>query len=87
MDYCEEDYSSESDDEYSSDTDDFLIHRDSDELHLFINEYEKTLKLNLYDLIEVKVNPINQEELEELLLFLISKGIGFNKNISFITDE
>ena len=38
-------------DEYSSESDDFLIHRDSDELQVFMNEYEKTLKLNLYFLL------------------------------------
>jgi hypothetical protein len=73
-------------DEYSSESDDFLIHRDSDELQVFMNEYEKTLKLNLYNSIEVKVNPSNQEQLESLLLFLISNGIEFNKSISFITE-
>ena len=73
-------------DEYSSESDDFLIHRDSDELQVFMNEYEKTLKLNLYNSIEVKVNPSNQEQLENLLLFLISNGIEFNKSISFITE-
>ena len=55
-------------------------------MEVFMNEYEKTLKLNLYNSIEVKVNPSNQEQLESLLLFLISNGIEFNKSISFITE-
>jgi len=74
-----------SDDEYNTDDDDFLLHRDSDELQLVMKEYEQPLKTNLYKQIEIKVNPNNNEELEELIYFLITKGIEFDKDITFIT--
>jgi len=73
------------DDEYNTDDDDFLTHRDSDELDTIMKEYNHPLKINLYTSIELKVNPSNQDELEDILLFLISKGIDFNKDITFIT--
>jgi len=74
-----------SDDEYNTDDDEFLLHRDSDELQLVMKEYEQPLKTNLYKQIEIKVNPNNNEELEELIYFLITKGIEFDKDITFIT--
>ena len=74
-----------SDDEYNTDDDEFLLHRDSDELQLVMKEYEQPLKTNLYKKIEIKVNPNNNEELEELIYFLITKGIEFDKDITFIT--
>jgi len=72
--------------EYDSENDDFLLHRDSDELSAIMNEYKDVIKINLYKHIELKVKPKDNTELEEILLFLISKGIDFDKDIHFITE-
>ena len=64
-----------SDDEYNTDDDEFLLHRDSDELQLVMKQYEQPLKTNLYKQIEIKVNPNNNEELEELIYLYCSGSL------------
>lgn len=73
-------------DGYDTETDEFLLHRNDDEVSAVMSEYEDVIKVNLYDYIDIKIRLSNHLELKRLVEFLIFKGYGQPLDIDFKTN-